>query len=138
VKPPTFPIPTDEGLPPFAPLPEPPGIPTEDCAPPPPEEVMVEKEESPPFPEGPGAGDPVPTVTGVTPPFNVIFVPPGKEVLYPPAPPPPLDPVSPQPPPAITKKSKSIAIPPAVNPNAFADAAPRVDCKGILSTPYLN
>jgi hypothetical protein len=30
------------------------------------------------------------------------------------------------------------ALPPAVNPNAFAEPAPRVVNKGILSSPYLN
>jgi hypothetical protein len=47
-------------------------------------------------------------------------------------------PVAP-PPPAIIKKSILYGgAPPAVSPNPFAEPAPLVDNKGILSTPYLN
>ena len=53
---------------------------------------------------------PAPTVIGKdVPPVNVNFVPPGNEVLYPPAPPPPAeltapDPDDPDPPPPATTK----------------------------------
>jgi hypothetical protein len=49
-----------------------------------------------------------------------------------------LDPAPP--PPATTKTetdSSGYFNPPAVNPNAFPEAAPRVDCKGILSSPFI-
>jgi hypothetical protein len=69
--------------------------------------------------------------------FNDNFVPPGKEVLYPPAPAPlPCQPPDPPPPPANIKKSNSTgAAPPDVNPNAFAEAAPRVELIGITKSP---
>jgi hypothetical protein len=52
--------------------------------------------EGPPVP-------PAPTVIGVDPADNEIFVPPGNDVLNPPAPPPPAVSKDPPPPPATTK-----------------------------------
>jgi hypothetical protein len=78
---------------------------------PPPVDVIVENIEG--FPELPadasdaGAAPPAPTVIGVEEPIsNEIFVPPGNEVRYPPAPPPPPPAPTvkpPDPPPATTK-----------------------------------
>jgi hypothetical protein len=69
--------------------------------------VIVEKIDGDPgVPRLTGAEEPVPpapTVIGVDPVDNEIFVPPGNEVRYPPAPPPPAVQKDPPPPPATTK-----------------------------------
>jgi hypothetical protein len=70
----------------------------------------------------------------ITVPIGIFSV----DVLYPPAPPPPPLPPCPPPPPATTKKSIETDPLPPVKPNPFAEAPPRVDNKGILSSPYLN
>ena len=56
------------------------------------------------------------------------------DVLKPPAPPPP-PPPPPLPPPPTIKNSISTGPAPEVNPNPFADPAPRVVIKGLTKSP---
>jgi hypothetical protein len=119
-----------ESLP--APPPEPPGRPDGTELPPgpplpPPADVNVFIS----LPEISEMSFPVPTVTVyVNFGFKVA-----EPVLKPPPPPPPPTQLPPEPPPPITKNETVYGFLKLVNPNPFAELAPRVEFTGILKSP---